>query len=106
LALILISFVSLLSIVSIGVIFLILYLQFGGFKPALFLLVNFLLALIGGVWSVYFTIGFIRIASLVGFITLFGIATRDRIFMIAHYQHLLAEGKEFKEAIIQGSVEK
>ncbi|HEY6625352.1 MAG TPA: efflux RND transporter permease subunit [Ignavibacteriaceae bacterium] len=90
-ALILISFVSLLSIVSIGVIFfLFLYLQLGGFKPALFLLVNFLLALIGGVWSVYFTIGFISIASLVGFISLFGIATRNRIFMISHYQHLLA----------------
>ncbi|NNJ54100.1 MAG: efflux RND transporter permease subunit [Ignavibacteriaceae bacterium] len=98
--------ITLLSIVSIGAIFLILFLQFGSFKPALFILVNLPLALIGGVWSVYFTSGIISIASLVGFITLFGIATRNGILMIAHYQNLLKEGKEFKNAIIQGSLER
>ena len=98
--------ITLLSMVSIGAIFLILFLQFGSFKPALFILVNLPLALIGGVWSVYFTTGIISIASLVGFITLFGIATRNGILMIAHYHHLLAEGKEFKEAIVQGSLER
>ncbi|MDA3860637.1 MAG: efflux RND transporter permease subunit [Melioribacteraceae bacterium] len=98
--------ITLLSLVSIGIIFLILYFQFGKFNYALFILVNLPLALIGGVWSVYFTDGIISVASLVGFITLFGIATRNGILMISHYKHLLEEGKEFTQAIIQGSIER
>lgn len=98
--------ITLLSLVSIGIIFLILYFQFGKTKYALFILVNLPLALIGGVWSVYFTDGIISIASLVGFITLFGIATRNGILMISHYKHLLEEGKEFTQAVIQGSIER
>ncbi|MAT59444.1 MAG: CusA/CzcA family heavy metal efflux RND transporter [Ignavibacteriae bacterium] len=98
--------ITLLSLVSVGAIFLILYLQFGNFKYSLFILVNLPLALIGGVWSVYFTDGIISVASLVGFITLFGIATRNGILMIAHYKHLLEEGKEFTQAVIQGSIER
>lgn len=98
--------ITLLSLVSIGIIFLILYFQFSKVKYALFILVNLPLALIGGVWSVYFTDGIISIASLVGFITLFGIATRNGILMISHYKHLLEEGKEFTQAVIQGSIER
>lgn len=98
--------ITLLSIVSIAVIFLLLYLQFASLKQALFILVNLPLALIGGVWSVYFTTGIISIASLVGFITLFGIATRNGILMISHYQNLLNEGAEFDDAIIRGSLER
>ena len=98
--------ISLLSLVSIGIIFLILYLQFGKLNYALFILVNLPLALIGGVWAIYFTDGIISIASLVGFITLFGIATRNGILMISHYKHLLEEGKEFTQAVIQGSIER
>lgn len=98
--------ITLLSLVSIGIIFLILYFQFSKVKYALFILVNLPLALIGGVWSVYFTDGIISVASLVGFITLFGIATRNGILMISHYKHLLEEGKEFTQAVIQGSIER
>jgi len=98
--------ITLLSLVSVGAIFLILYLQFGNFKYSLFILVNLPLALIGGVWSVYFTDGIISVASLVGFITLFGIAIRNGILMIAHYKHLLEEGMEFSQAVIQGSIER
>lgn len=98
--------ISLLSIVSIGVIFLILYMQFNKVSYALFILVNLPLALIGGIWSIFLTDGIISIASLVGFITLFGIATRNGILMISHYRHLLDEGIEFTQAIIQGSLER
>ena len=98
--------ITLLSLISIGFIFLILYLQFGNIKYSLFILVNLPLALIGGVWAVYLTDGVISVASLVGFITLFGIATRNGILMIAHYKHLLEEGKEFTHAVIQGSIER
>ncbi len=98
--------ITLLSLVSIGAIFLILYFQFGVIKESLFILVNLPLALIGGVWAVYFTDGIISVASLVGFITLFGIATRNGILMISHYKYLLREGKPFTEAITQGSLER
>lgn len=98
--------ITLISLVSIGFIFLILYLQFGNFKYSLFILVNLPLALIGGVWAVYFSDGIISVASLVGFITLFGIATRNGILMIAHFKHLLEEGIEFSQAVIQGSLER
>ena len=84
----------------------ILYAQFGAFRQALLIMINLPLALIGGVWAVYFTDGIISIASLVGFITLFGIATRNGILMIAHYNHLLKEGKPLREAIVQGSLER
>lgn len=97
---------TLLSLFSIAAIFLILYLEFGAFRPALFIMVNLPLALIGGIWAVFFTSGIISVASLVGFITLFGIATRNGILMIEHYHHLLAEGKSFHDAIVQGSLER
>ncbi|NIR52096.1 efflux RND transporter permease subunit [candidate division KSB1 bacterium] len=97
---------TLLSIVSIAAIFLLLYLEFGSFRSASLIMVNLPLALIGGIWAVFFTDGIVSIASLVGFITLFGIATRNGILMISHYTHLLEEGKAFKDAIIQGSLER
>ena len=97
---------TLLSIISFAAILLILYLEFGAFRPALFIMVNLPLALIGGIWSVFFSSGIISVASLVGFITLFGIATRNGILLIAHYQYLMAEGKALREAIVQGSLER
>ncbi|MGM0546540.1 MAG: efflux RND transporter permease subunit [Bacteroidota bacterium] len=98
--------ISLLSIVAILGIYLLLYLEFGSLKTALLVMVNLPLALIGGILTVYFTSGVITIASLVGFITLFGIATRNGVLMVSHYQHLLAEGKEFMAAVKQGAMER
>lgn len=97
---------TLLSAVSIAAIFLILYMEFDAFRPAILIMVNLPLALIGGIWAIFLTDGIISIASLVGFITLFGIATRNGILMVSHYQQLLGEGKSFREAIIQGSIER
>ncbi|MEP1304827.1 MAG: efflux RND transporter permease subunit [Balneola sp.] len=98
--------ISLLSIISILGIYLLLYLEFGSLKTALLVMTNLPFALIGGVFTVLFTSGIVSIASLVGFITLFGIATRNGILMVSHYQQLLSEGKEFIEAIKQGSMER
>ena len=97
---------SLLSIVSLALIFLLLYLQFNSVSTSLFILVNLPLALIGGVWAVYFTDGVVSVASLVGFITLFGIATRNGIMLISHIQYLSNEGKPFHDAVMQGALER
>ena len=98
--------IILLSLISLAVIFLILYLQFNTIRTSLFIMINMPLALIGGIWAVYFTSGIISVASLVGFITLFGIATRNGIMMISHFQYLIAEGKNFRNAIVQGALER
>lgn len=98
--------ISLLSVLAIAAIYLLLYLEFGSLKTALLVLVNLPFALIGGIYTVLFTSGIISIASLVGFITLFGIATRNGILMVSHYQQLRKEGKEFLQAIRQGAMER
>lgn len=88
-------------------IFLLLFLSFRSVRNALLIMVNLPLALIGGVVSVYFTSGVLSIASLVGFITLFGIATRNGIMVIAHYEHLRTqEGASFDAAVLRGSMER
>ncbi|MEX0994844.1 MAG: efflux RND transporter permease subunit, partial [Balneolaceae bacterium] len=98
--------ISLLSIVAIAAIYLLLYLEFGSLKTALLVMVNLPFALIGGIYTVLFTSGIISIASLVGFVTLFGIATRNGILMVSHYQQLRKEGKAFIQAIRQGAMER
>lgn len=94
------------SLISLLIIFIILYLQFNKLRYCFFILLNLPFALIGGVWAVYFTSGIVSIASLVGFITLFGIATRNGILMLAHFKHLLEEGINLKDAVVQGSMER
>lgn len=98
--------ISLLSIVAILAIYLLLYLEFGSLRTALLVMVNLPFALIGGILIVWFTSGIVSIASLVGFITLFGVATRNGILMVSHFQYLRREGKEFIQAIRQGAMER
>ncbi|MBI5585278.1 MAG: efflux RND transporter permease subunit [Deltaproteobacteria bacterium] len=99
--------ISILSILSMLAIFLLLYIEFGSFKTAGLIMVNLPLALIGGIIVILLTDRVISIASIVGFITLFGIATRNGILLVSHYQHLLREeGQTLKEAVFQGSMER
>jgi len=99
--------VTLLSFFSVLSILVILYLSFGNFRQAILVMVNLPLALIGGFVSIYLTEGVITIASLVGFITLFGIAVRNGSLMVAHYNYLMdEEGKTLQDAVLQGSLER
>ncbi|MBA3357771.1 MAG: efflux RND transporter permease subunit [Pyrinomonadaceae bacterium] len=99
--------ITLLSIVAIGGIFLLLYIALKSARSAALVMANLPLALIGGVVMVFLSGGTLSIASLVGFITLFGIATRNGIMLISHYTHLMQEeGVGFRDAIVQGSMER
>lgn len=98
--------IAILSLVSLLVIVLILYYQFGNLRDTLIALVNLPLALIGGIWAVRVTDGIVSMASLVGFITLFGIAARNGILLISHIRTLMNEGKPLQDAVRQGSVER
>jgi copper/silver efflux system protein len=95
-----------LSALSIAAIFLLLYAEFRSARTAGLVMANLPLALIGGVVAVLLTGRVVSIASLVGFVTLFGIATRNGILLVAHYRQLLAEGAPFREAVVRGSLER
>jgi Cu/Ag efflux pump CusA len=95
-----------LSLLSIAAIFLILFAEFRSSRSAALVMANLPLALIGGVVAVLLTGRVVSIASLVGFVTLFGIATRNGILLVAHYRQLLGEGVPFREAVVRGSLER
>jgi CzcA family heavy metal efflux pump len=84
-----------------------LFMAFRSWRDAALVMVNLPLALVGGAVAVQLGGGIISIASLVGFITLFGIATRNGIMMIAHYRHLLTEERlPLHDAVVNGSVDR
>ena len=91
------------SILAILIIFLLLFQEFRNFKLAGIILLNLPLALIGGVFAIYFTSGVLSIPAIIGFITLFGIATRNGILLISNYQKLQNQGNTLYETIIKGS---
>ena len=91
------------SLLSFLIIFLILYHEFNQTKIALTILLNLPLALIGGVVSIWLTSGIISIPAIIGFITLFGVATRSGILLVSHFQTLRAEGMNLYDSIVKGS---
>jgi Cu(I)/Ag(I) efflux system membrane protein CusA/SilA len=98
--------IGILSVVAVLAVFFILYLAFGSLQLATLMMANLPLALIGGIVAVFAGGGVLSIASMVGFITLLGIATRNGILMVSRYHTLLQEGKALRDAIYQGSMER
>ncbi|PKP21678.1 MAG: CusA/CzcA family heavy metal efflux RND transporter, partial [Bacteroidetes bacterium HGW-Bacteroidetes-21] len=94
------------SIIAIFIIFLLLYQEFKNFKLAGIILLNLPLALIGGVFSIYFTSGILSIPAIIGFITLFGIATRNGILLISNYQNLHKKGTSLYDTVTKGSIDR
>lgn len=95
------------SLMAIVVIFLLLYNEFRDFSESAVILINLPLALIGGVLSLWVTGGEISIPAIIGFISLFGIATRNGMLLISHYKSLQAEGKlSLYDCVVQGSTDR
>ncbi|MBU3855810.1 efflux RND transporter permease subunit [Bacteroides gallinaceum] len=95
------------SAMSIAVIFLLLYMQFKSGAESGVILLNLPLALIGGVFTLIFTTGELSIPAIIGFISLFGIATRNGMLLISHYKLLKEEqGMDLRECIVHGSLDR
>ena len=91
---------------AILIIFLLLYYEFQDIKLSFVVLLNLPLALIGGILIVYFTSGVISIAATIGFISLFGIATRNGILLVSRYEDLRKEGKGGDELLLEGAMDR
>ncbi len=94
------------SLFAIMVIFMLLYNQFRSLVQSAVILVNLPLALIGGVLMLWFTGGELSIPALIGFISLFGIATRNGMLLIERYNDLCAEGYSVVESVLRGSADR
>ena len=98
---------ALTSFMSIVVIFLLLYHEFRSVKESAIILINLPLALIGGVFALLLTTGEVSIPAIIGFISLFGIATRNGMLLISHYNHLQQEeGCGVYDSVIRGSLDR
>ena len=95
------------SLLSIVVIFLLLYMQFKNIVESWVILLNLPLALIGGVFALVFTTGEVSIPAIIGFISLFGIATRNGMLLISRYNTLIEEGvTDVRHCIVKGSLDR
>ncbi len=95
------------GLVIVGIV-LILTTAFKSFQDALVIMLNLPLALVGGVAGVFLSGGILSVASIIGFITLFGIATRNGIMLVSHVRHLMeVEGEtDLRRAILRGAAER
>lgn len=98
--------IALVSIFSIFIIFMLLYGEFKNISQSLVVLLNLPLALIGGVFAIFFTDGILSIPAIIGFISLFGIATRNGMLLIDRYNVLASEGHSRDEAVMIGSLDR
>lgn len=88
------------------IMLMLLYKAFGTLREALLVMFNLPLALIGGVVSLYIASGEMSVAAMIGFITLFGIATRNGIILVSHYNQLQGDGQSGQAVVIQGTLDR
>lgn len=100
------SVLLLTSLCSVVIIFLLLYVEFHNARESAIILLNLPLALIGGVFALLFTGGEVSIPAIIGFISLFGIATRNGMLLITQYNQLQSRGIPLYESIVQGSADR
>lgn len=98
--------IALISLISLLIIFLLLFGEFKDTAQTLVVLLNLPLALIGGVICIFFTDGILSIPAIIGFISLFGIATRNGMLLIDRYNTLQAEGLPLRESVKAGSTDR
>ena len=98
--------IALVSIFSIFIIFMLLYGEFKNISQSLVVLLNLPLALIGGVFAIFFTDGILSIPAIIGFISLFGIATRNGMLLIDRYNVLTSQGHSHEESVMIGSLDR
>lgn len=98
--------IALVSMISIFIIFMLLYGEFKDAGQSLLVLLNLPLALIGGVLAVFLTGRILSIPAIIGFISLFGIATRNGMLLIDRYNVLTSEGKSAIDAVREGSADR
>jgi Cu/Ag efflux pump CusA len=94
------------GLIAFAVISVLIYFAVKSIPATAMIMINLPLALIGGVISVAIGGGIISVASMVGFITLFGVATRNGLLLVDNYNHQLAEGIPLKDVIVEGSMER
>lgn len=94
------------GLAAFAVIAIILYFAVKSIPATMMIMINLPLALIGGVISVALSGGIVSVASMVGFITLFGVATRNGLLLVDNYNHQLAQGIPLKQVIVEGSMER
>lgn len=94
------------SLLSVAVIFLLLYQQFRNVRQSALVLLNLPLALIGGIFALVLTSGELTIPSIIGFISLFGIATRGGMLLVSRYHQLEGEGYSLSNAVRKGSIDR
>ena len=94
------------SILAVVVIFLLLFGEFRNLALASIVLINLPLALIGGVLAIFISSGVVSIPSIIGFIALFGIATRNGILLISKYQQMQQSDRALRETVLHGSLDR
>ena len=94
------------SVVALLIVFMLLYHEFKNTSQSLTVLLNLPLAMIGGIFILFFTSGELNIPAIIGFISLLGITTRNGMLLMSHYNHLRDEGINLHQRIITGSIDR
>ncbi len=94
------------SLAALVVIFMLLFMEFKKVSLSAMIMVNLPLALIGGVVAIWLTSGVLSIPAIIGFISLLGIAVRNGILLVSHYEHLRAQGLGLRASVMKGSLDR